>query len=133
MNNDNISEVSSKTVSISKMVRNLKQHCQSASGGWDSISVRRLEKDVSLDAMKRWIELTISDGLIVLKKAEIMAKLKGHYYVETDDINHAFIVHKNGVNDSLPDAQSSSDLIPLDISNQVNGVNHNGWNSSPSE
>lgn len=122
MNTENFSDVSSKTISISRIVRNLQQQCNSASSGWDTLSIRRMEKDIKLEAIDKWIELTFSDGLMFLKKAETIAKLKGHFYIELADINHAFIIHKNGLNESLPDPRSSSDLIPIEITNQVNGI-----------
>lgn len=124
MNTENFSDVSSETISISKIVRNLQQQCDSASGGWETLSIREMEKDIRLEAIQKWIELTFSDGLIFLKKAETIAKLKGHSYIETADINHAFIIHKNGLDESLPDPRSSSDLIPIEITNQVKGIRH---------
>lgn len=130
MNNQSTSELTSKTVNISKIVHRLQDDCQIATGGWDSVVVKNYEKKVEINAMNRWIELTFSNGLEHLKKAETIARLKENYYIEMDDINHAFILHKNGIKGVFPDPEISSDLIPTEISNQINGTEDVEWNKS---
>lgn len=109
---------SSSDIDLTQVMNDIKQKISNCNC-WDNCRVKQIRNHIDKEALFKWIELLFCDGLVLLKKAEAVTSLKETYNITTQDMNQAFLIHKNGPNATLPQDDRTSEYFTYDIRKEM--------------